>query len=81
MEEKECKPLTSEFLEQFLLEAQHHSGLPLINPLSIYYLQALSMVVVPDDLLDSMMDEVINGYMTLVHKVHRRNKTWKSYDW
>ena len=81
MEEKECKPLSAEFLEQFLLEAQHHSGLPLINPISVYYLQALSMVAVPDDLLDNMMDEVISGYMTLVPEVHRRNKTWKSYDW
>lgn len=79
--EKECKPLTGEFLEQFLLEAQHRSGLPYINRLSVYYLQNLSQVAVPDDLLDHMMDEVINGYMILVHEVHRRTKTWKSYDW
>ncbi len=81
MEEKGCKLLTSEFLEQFLLEAQHHSGLLLINPLSVCYLQTLSRVAVPDDLLGNMMDEVINNYMVLVHKIYKRNKTWKSYDW
>lgn len=79
--EKEYKPLTDEFLKQFLLEAQHRSGLPLINHLSTYYLQNLSLVTISDDLLDDMMEEIINGYMILVHEIHRRTKTWKSYDW
>lgn len=81
MEENKCKPLTEEFLEQFLLEAQHHSGLPLINTVSVYYLQWLSRANFSDNLLPTLMDDLITGYMSLVHKIYKQTKTWKSYDW
>ena len=81
MEQKECKPLSDEFLENFLLEAQHHSGLPLINSISIHYIQYLKMANFADDLLPTLMEDLISGYMMLVHDVHRLNRTWKSYDW
>ena len=81
MEQKECKPLSDEFLENFLLEAQHYSGLPLLNPISIHYIQCLRMANFADDLLPTLMEDLIGGYMMLVHDVHRLNRTWKSYDW
>lgn len=81
MEQKECKPLSDEFLENFLLEAQHYSGLPLINPLSIHYIQCLRTANFADDLLPTLMEDLIGGYMMLVHDVHQLNRTWKSYDW
>lgn len=81
MEPKESKLLTSEFLEQFLLEAQHYSGLSLFNPISVHYTQGLSMAAFSDDLLPTIMGDLIAGYMSLVHEVHRKTKTWKSYDW
>lgn len=81
MEQKECKPLSDEFLENFLLEAQHRSGLPLVNPISIHYLRCLRMARFADDLLPTLMDDLIGGYMMLVHDVHQQTRTWKSYDW
>lgn len=81
MPEKECKPVSEEFIERFLMEAQSHSGLPFVNPISVYYTQALCAIRVPDDLLDNVMDEFINAYMKISHEMYHRNKTWKSYDW
>ena len=81
MEQKEYKPLSDEFLENFLLEAQHCSGLPLINPISIHYIQCLRMANFANDLLPTLMEDLIDGYMMLVHDVHQLNRTWKSYDW
>lgn len=73
--------MTEEFIEQFLLEAQSHSGLPAVNDISLYYVTALSAIVAPDDLLDHIMNEFLNAYMKVTHELYRRNKTWKSYDW
>lgn len=81
MPEKECKPITEEFIEKFLLEAQSHSGLPAVNEISLYYVIALSAISVPDDLLDHVMNEFLNTYMKVTHEFYMRNKTWKSYDW
>ena len=81
MEQKEYKPLSDEILENFLLEAQHCSGLPLINPISIHYIQCLRMANFANDLLPTLMEDLIDGYMMLVHDVHQLNRTWKSYDW
>lgn len=55
----ELKPITEEFIEQFLLEAQHRSGLPLINPISAYYAQALLAVRAPDPMLDTIMTSLL----------------------
>ena len=81
MQEKECKPITEKFIEKFLMKAQSHSGLPLINPISIHYIQCLRTVNFANDLLPTLMEDLIGGYMVLVHEIHQRNKTWKSYDW
>lgn len=81
MPEKECKPITEEFIEKFLLKAQSHSGLPAVNEISLYYVTALSAMLVPDDLLDHVMNEFLNAYMKITHELYMRNKTWKSYDW
>lgn len=81
MKEKECKPLSEEFLKQFLLEAQHHSGLPLINPLSMYYVQILSRADFSEDLLPNLMEKLISKYMINVYEIHKQTKNWKSYDW
>ena len=81
MQEKECKPITKEFIHNYLREAQSHSGLPLDNSVSAYYAQALTIINVPDDLLEYTMDNFINAYMTVSHEVYRINKKWKSYDW
>lgn len=78
---EELKPITEEFIEQFLLEAQHRSGLPLINPISAYYAHALLAVRAPDSMLNTIMDEFINNYMIITHTLYHRTKTWKSYDW
>lgn len=78
---EEMKPLTEEFIEQFLLEAQHRSGLSFFNPISLYYANALTMIEASDSLRDTIMDEFINNYMIITHKLYHRNKTWKSYDW
>ena len=81
MQEKECKPITEEFIEKFLMEAQSHSGLPIINPISIYYAKALSIIRVPDDLLNNVMDSFISDYMYTSHEICKRNKKWRSCDW
>lgn len=81
MPEKECKLITEEFIEKFLMEAQSHSGLPLINPISIYYAKTLSIIRVPDDLLNNVIDSFISDYMYTSHEICKRNKKWKSYDW
>ena len=81
MREKEYKPITKKFIEQFLLEAQSHSGLPIVNKISAMYVDALKFIAVPDDLLDSVMDQFLNNYMMTVHMVYNRTKKWKSYDW
>lgn len=81
MQEKECKPITKEFIEEFLMEAQSHSGLPFANQISLYYAEALSRINAPDDLLDDIMNEFVNAYMKVSHEVYMRTKTWKSYDW
>lgn len=81
MREKECKSITKEFVEQFLLEAQSHSGLPIVNKISAMYVDALKFIAVPDDLLDYVMDQFLNNYMMTVHMVYNRTKKWKSYDW
>ena len=57
----------------FLFEAQSHSGLPLINSNSIKYCQSIYITALAGDLL--------NDYMIDIHKMYRKNKTWKSYDW
>ena len=81
MQEKECKPITEKFIEKFLMEAQSHSGLPLINPISIYYANVLSTINVPDDLLNHVMNSFINEYMYTSHEICKRNKKWRSCDW
>ena len=81
MQEKECKPITKKFVEKFLMEAQSHSGLPLTNPISIYYAKALSIISVPDDLLNNVMDSFISNYMYTSHEICKRNKKWRSCDW
>lgn len=81
MPEKEYKPITEEFIEKFLMEAQSHSGLSLINPISIYYAKALSIIRVPDDLLNNVMDSFISDYMYTSHEICKRNKKWRSCDW
>lgn len=81
MPENKSKPITKEFIEKFLLEAQSHSGLPAINEISLYYVTALSVISVPDNLLDNVMNQFINAYMQNIHKLYIKNKTWKSYDW
>ena len=81
MQEKECKPITKEFIEKFLIEAQNHSGLPFINPISMYYAQVLTSISIPDDLLEDLMNKFINTYMVISHEIYMKNKTWKSYDW
>lgn len=81
MQEKECKPITTEFIEKFMMEAQHRSGLPFFNPISVYYANGLSMISAPDSMLDTIMDKFINNYMIITHTLYHRNKTWKSYDW
>ena len=78
---EECKPLTGKFIEDFLMEAQHRSGLPFYNPISLHYVTALSSTAVPDSLLDTVMEDFINAYMIISHELYRRHKTWKSYDW
>lgn len=57
----------------FLFEAQSHSGLHLINSNSIKYCQSIYITALAEDLL--------NDYMIDIHKMYRKNKTWKSYDW
>ena len=63
------------------MEAQSHSGLPLINPISIYYAKELSIIRVPDDLLNNVMDSFISDYMYTSHEICKRNKKWRSCDW
>lgn len=63
------------------MEAQHHSGLPFLNPVSWHYASGLSKASAPDYMLDTIMDEFINNYMIITHMLYHRNKTWKSYDW
>ena len=81
MQEKECKPITKEFIEKFLIEVQNHSGLPFINPISMYYAKALSIIRVSDDLLNNVMDSFISDYMYTSHEICKRNKKWRSCDW
>lgn len=81
MLKKECKQITEGFTERFLLEAQSHSGLPIINDVSLYYVTVLSAILISDDLLDYVMSEFLNVYMRVTHNHYMRNKTWKSYDW
>lgn len=78
---EELKPITERFIEEFLLEAQHRSGLPLLNSVSAYYANALSMIAAPDSMLNTIMDEFINNYMKITHLLYHKKKTWKSYDW
>lgn len=80
MLEKKRKLLTKEFIEKFLQEAQSHSGLPVFNDISIYYMSILASIEVPDNLLDYTMDSFLNNYMKVTHISYIRNKTWKSYD-
>lgn len=54
----------------FLFEAQSHSGLPLVNSNSIKYCQSIYIA-----------EGLLNDYMIDIHKMYRKNKTWKSYDW
>ena len=81
MQEKECKPINKEFITKFLMEAQNHSGLPFINYISMYFVQALTSISISDDLLDNLMNKFINVYMISSHEIYMKNKTWKSYDW
>lgn len=74
-------PITDKFKINFLLEAQSHSGLPFFNKISLDYFRLLSMIIISDDMLDKLMDEYINSYMITVHRLHKQNKKWKSYDW
>ena len=52
-----------------------------IYPISIHYIQCLRTANFADDLLPTLMEDLIGGYMMLVHDVHQLNRTWKSYDW
>lgn len=75
------KPIPSKFIEEFLLRAQHHSGLPLLNLISCIYIEWLNNIDIVEDLLPTLMDDLLNHYMTVVHKIYHENKAWKSYDW
>lgn len=71
-----------EYLEKFLLEFTHHSGLPYLNTLSVYYLGALQSIAISDNLsLDDVVEQFVNAAMQLCHRVYAHTKTWKSYDW
>lgn len=80
MQEKEHNPITNEFINKFLLEAQSHSGLPFINNISLEYVKALCMINAPDNLLDRIIDIFVNSYMRVTHELYMKNKKWKSYD-
>lgn len=73
------------YLAEFLLKAQHHSGLPWTNPSCINHAVKLSAVV--DDcffsgfLPENAVEAALNDYMIEIHKNYRKNKKWKSYDW
>lgn len=78
---QESKPITDKFILDFLLEAQHRSGLPAVNPISAHYATNISRVNIPDELLEYLFTSLIDNYMVLVHKMYRYNKTWRDCDW
>lgn len=73
------------FIEEFLLKAQHHSGLPWFNATCIGYMAWLSARVDNNCLtgpsLEEAIESTLNEYMIEVHENYHKNKTWKSYDW
>lgn len=69
-------PLDKKYIENLILEAQSHSGMP--RRIRLY----TNPVFVSDEELISIVDEIldINNYMIRVHKESRKNKTWRSCD-
>ncbi len=72
---EELNPISDKFIEEFLLQAQHHSGLSYVNKISLYYVNMLKIVLTKDSLLEHMMSRFINSYMITIHNLYKRNKT------
>lgn len=64
-------------LENCLLEAQSHSGLPKDN----YYSDMTREIAELCYGDKYSVEDFLSVYMPLVHEQHKKYKTWKSYDW
>lgn len=72
--------MVKEYIENFLLEARSHSGLPLVNNISTYYTKVLSSIPFDNTPDEMMLDEFLNKYLIYTHELYKKTKTWKSYN-
>lgn len=79
---EKCSSIPSRYIEKFLLEFRHRSGLPLINEISIFYVSALLRVEISNDLsLDYTINKFVNAALIVAHEAYHTTRRFKSYDW
>ena len=68
-------------IEQFMLEAQSHTGLPASHTIIQLCAEFLSKVKVAEPIMERVLDSLLNNCIKLCDINYRITKTWKSYDW
>lgn len=73
--------IPEEKIEQFMLEAQSHTGLPASHNIIQLFVEFLSKVKVAEPITDRVLDSLLKHCIKMCDENYRTNKTWKSYDW
>lgn len=68
-------------IEQFMLEAQSHTGLPSSHSIIQLCGEFLSKLKVAEPIMDRVLDSLLNHCIKMCDEHYRKTKTWKSYDW
>lgn len=75
-------PIPENYINEFELRFQSHSGLSYKSNLTHKYSEVLRIITITPKLeLGIVIDKFVNAAMITAHKIYRKTKTWKSYDW